>query len=161
MKTREELEVELEKAYEANELAMHGARSATFELSRVREELERVKAELTTFKAECASISAEFDLPPGIRPAEGEIRRMRDGWKAEHARAEKLLALLKKLGMHEDQCPAEYMTDSPSHGPCWCGLDEALAGAGKVKAKLCASCGVPLQDHREGATCGDPTEVKP
>lgn len=33
------------------------------------------------YKAECASISAEFGLPPTMRPREGEIARMRDEWK--------------------------------------------------------------------------------
>lgn len=37
----------------------------------------RILSELRALRAECASISAEFDLPPTMRPVEGEIRRMR------------------------------------------------------------------------------------
>ena len=47
-------------------------------------------AEVERLKAEMASVSAELDLPPTIRPAEGEIRRMLDGWKAALAEVERL-----------------------------------------------------------------------
>lgn len=56
--------------------------------------LADVERERDTLKAECASISAEFDLPPAIRPAEGEIRRMRKGWKDALAEVERLKAEL-------------------------------------------------------------------
>lgn len=38
--------------------------------------LDEARAEVTTLRAELASISAEFGLPPTMRPTEGEIRRM-------------------------------------------------------------------------------------
>lgn len=39
---------------------------------------ESAEARVVELEAECASISVEFGLPPTIRPAEGEIRRMRE-----------------------------------------------------------------------------------
>jgi hypothetical protein len=47
------------------------------EVSELRRERDEALQEVATLRAECASISAEFDLPPTMRPVEGEIRRMR------------------------------------------------------------------------------------
>lgn len=40
-------------------------------------ERDEARAELAVFKQECAQISKELDLPPTLRPCEGEFRRMR------------------------------------------------------------------------------------
>ncbi len=56
---------------------------------------EETNRERDTLKAECASISAEFGLPPTIRPAEGEITRMRNGWREERAKREEAEAALQ------------------------------------------------------------------
>jgi len=50
--------------------------------------IDKVEKERDIFKAECASISAEFGLPPTIRPAEGEIRRLLDEARAKLAETE-------------------------------------------------------------------------
>lgn len=50
------------------------------------ERAEAAEARCRGLEAECASISAEFDLPPAVRPAEGEIRRMREGWRESRAK---------------------------------------------------------------------------
>ncbi len=43
---------------------------------------EYLKAALETYKHECAQMSEELGLPPTIRPAEGELRRLaEDAWK--------------------------------------------------------------------------------
>lgn len=55
-------------------------------------ERDEARAEVAMLKDECASISAEFGLPPTIRPSEGEIRRMLDGWKEARAEVERLKA---------------------------------------------------------------------
>lgn len=53
-------------------------------------ERDEARAEVAILKDECASISAEFGLPPTIRPLEGEIRRVLDGWKEARAEVERL-----------------------------------------------------------------------
>ena len=45
-------------------------------LARLTANLAAVTAERDMWRGECASISAELDLPPGMRPMEGELRRM-------------------------------------------------------------------------------------
>jgi hypothetical protein len=52
-----------------------------------RRKLAAAEQERDMFKGECASISAEFGLPPTIRPAEGEISRMRREWMELRAAA--------------------------------------------------------------------------
>jgi hypothetical protein len=47
-------------------------------LATLTRERDEARAERDMFREECASISAEFGLPPTIRPAEGEICRMRE-----------------------------------------------------------------------------------
>lgn len=59
------------------------------------ERLEEARAEAKMYKNECASISKEFGLPSSIRPAEGEIKRMLDGWKQSRQEVEELR---KRLG---------------------------------------------------------------
>lgn len=73
------------------------------EIERLKQEVlecaghPRARDEIERLKAECASISAEFDLPPTMRPVEGEIRRMGQGWKDSTARAERAEALVRRL----------------------------------------------------------------
>lgn len=45
-------------------------------LARLTADLAAVTAERDMWRSECESISAELDLPPGMRPMEGELRRM-------------------------------------------------------------------------------------
>jgi hypothetical protein len=59
-----------------------------------RTRAEKAEAEVATLRRECSSISEEFGLPPTIRPAEGEIRRMLANLKAAHITIEKADALL-------------------------------------------------------------------
>jgi multidrug resistance efflux pump len=66
------------------------------ELERERDEARR---ELAILKAECAKISEEFGLPPTVRPADGEIKRMINGWKEaleERDEARRELASMRK-----------------------------------------------------------------
>ena len=51
-------------------------------LARLTAELAAVTSDRDMWRSECESISAELDLPPGMRPMEGELRRM-----LEHSRA--------------------------------------------------------------------------
>jgi hypothetical protein len=48
-------------------------------------------------RAECVNMSEEFGLPPTIRPAEGEIRRMLDDRRALRARVELLETALRRV----------------------------------------------------------------
>ena len=48
---------------------------------RLERERDKAREELAILKAECAKISEEFGLPPTVRPADGEIKRMINGWK--------------------------------------------------------------------------------
>lgn len=66
----------------------------------LRAEIEKLLRERDQLRAECASMSAEFDLPPTIRPAEGEIRRMREEWKQARAEVERLRRLLSPDSGH-------------------------------------------------------------
>ena len=45
-------------------------------LARLTAELAAVTSDRDMWRSECESISAELDLPPGMRPMEGELRRM-------------------------------------------------------------------------------------
>lgn len=65
-----EVEAERDEARAAN----RGCLAASAKDAWRAEAAERRVAEL---EAECASISEEFGLPPTMRPAEGEIRRVR------------------------------------------------------------------------------------
>lgn len=48
---------------------------------RLERERDKAREELAILKAECAKISEEFGLPPTVRPADGEIKRMINGGK--------------------------------------------------------------------------------
>ena len=48
---------------------------------RLERQRDEAREELAILKAECAKISEEFGLPPTVRPADGEIKRMINGWK--------------------------------------------------------------------------------
>jgi hypothetical protein len=61
---------------------------ANEEINRLRASLAQALKERDVLKAECASISAEFGLPPTIRPAEGEIARMLKRAKEAESRAQ-------------------------------------------------------------------------
>ena len=65
-------------------------------LARLTAELAAVTSDRDMWRSECESISAELDLPPGIRPAEGELRRM-----LGHNRA--LLAQVTTLTAERDE----------------------------------------------------------
>lgn len=65
-------------------------------LARLTADLAAVTAERDMWRGECASISAELDLPPGMRPMEGELRRM-----LGHNRA--LLAQVTTLTAERDE----------------------------------------------------------
>lgn len=45
-------------------------------LARLTADLAAVTSDRDMWRSECESISAELDLPPGMRPMEGELRRM-------------------------------------------------------------------------------------
>jgi hypothetical protein len=51
------------------------------------------------YKQECASISAEFGLPPTIRPSEGEITRFLEDYRKVRLQAARLRAALE--GYHK------------------------------------------------------------
>jgi hypothetical protein len=59
-------------------------------LDRLRAALAAERATLEALRAECAQVSEEFDLPPTIRPAPGEIRRMRAALADAEAEVERL-----------------------------------------------------------------------
>lgn len=46
------------------------------------ERMREAERERDVLRAECAQMSEELGLPPTMRPAEGELRRMREGWAA-------------------------------------------------------------------------------
>lgn len=48
---------------------------------RLERERDKAREELAILKAECAKTSEEFGLPPTVRPADGEIKRMINGWR--------------------------------------------------------------------------------
>lgn len=73
------------------------ARCLSAALAQANRERDEAQAEVAMLKDECASISAEFGLPPTIRPSEGEIRRMLDGWKEARAEVERLRGLVPEL----------------------------------------------------------------
>lgn len=74
----------------------HGTRMADTFCMMLRERdaaiarAEKAEEERDVLTAECASISAEFGLPPTIRPAEGEIARFLAERDAAWARVKKL-----------------------------------------------------------------------
>jgi predicted RNase H-like nuclease (RuvC/YqgF family) len=70
--------------------------SAAHMLACEKHPLAEARRERDMFKAECASISAEFGLPPTIRPAEGEITRMRKELKESRAALEGMRAKLER-----------------------------------------------------------------
>lgn len=61
----------------------------------LRAQLSTAQERIKALEQECASISAEFGLPPTIRPAEGEITRMRNGWSESQERIAKLEGALE------------------------------------------------------------------
>jgi hypothetical protein len=102
---------------------------------------DAVRAERDSLKAECASISAEFGLPPTIRPAEGEIARMRNGWKEARAR-------LTTLEAETIERCAKVAEGPP--------LMPALAIAHAIRALLPAP-----QPYRESVRCPEPEKQNP
>lgn len=102
-------------------------------LGRERKARRAAEARVAELEAECASMSAEFGLPPTIRPAEGEIRRM--------VEAVRRLAVLERIA---DAAAAvvRYEWGDPAKGcdvDCiqveWMALRNALAARGKDGAK--------------------------
>jgi hypothetical protein len=63
-------------------------------------EVDQLRRERDMWRDECASISEELGLPPTIRPAEGELRRM-----LEHNRA--LLSDVARLTHERDDARAD------------------------------------------------------
>lgn len=62
-------------------------------LEEIRAEVEAAyKDKIAALEAECAAISVELGLPPTIRPADGEIRRMVDDYAAARQRIAELEA---------------------------------------------------------------------
>ena len=62
-------------------------------LEEIRAEVEAAyKDKIAALEAECAAISVELGLPPTIRPADGEIRRMVDDYAAARRRIAELEA---------------------------------------------------------------------
>ena len=67
---------------------------------RLERERDKDREELAILKAECAKISEEFGLPPTVRPADGEIKRMINGWEEaleERDEARRDLVALEEL----------------------------------------------------------------
>jgi len=62
-------------------------------------ERDAARAEAAMYKQECASISAEFGLPPTIRPSEGEITRFLEDYRKVRLQAARLRAALE--GYHK------------------------------------------------------------
>ena len=77
---------------ESMRIVLSGERTT---LARLTAELAAVTSDRDMWRSECESISAELDLPPGMRPMEGELRRM-----LEHSRA--LIAERDALGRSLD-----------------------------------------------------------
>jgi hypothetical protein len=88
-----------------------------------------VERELAIAKQEQASISAELELPPTIRPAEGEIRRMLEGWKTTTKQKDALLTALKGLSGQVNQLDG----DSQEWMDVFDAVHAALALCGEVK----------------------------
>jgi hypothetical protein len=58
---------------------------------------EKVCRERDELLKECMQMSIEFGLPPTIRPADGEIRRMINGWKQAIVERDEAREILRKL----------------------------------------------------------------
>ncbi|MBP9863663.1 MAG: hypothetical protein KBD62_37300 [Kofleriaceae bacterium] len=110
-------------------------------LARLTADLAAVTSERDMWRSECESISAELDLPPGIRPAEGEFRRMLD-----HRRA--LLAERDALGRSLDASASTVALLSEQVGRAEKDRDEARGLLGRIGdwthqfgAALCPTAG--------------------
>ena len=101
-------------------------------LARLTAELAAVTAERDMWRGECASISAELDLPPGMRPMEGELRRM-----LGHNRA--LLAQVTTLTAERDEARAKNA-----------GLVEHLKFAGTEREDFRQQLSVARCSERDG-----------
>ena len=64
----------------------------------LRDHLRELTNERDVYKAECASISEEFGLPPTIRPADGEVRRMVNALRGHDANRRILDAISERFG---------------------------------------------------------------
>jgi hypothetical protein len=98
-------------------------------LTEAERERDEAREDLAILKAECAKISEEFGLPPTVRPADGEIKRMINGWKEaieerDEARRERDGALKERDAVWNSWSKA---------------LDEAREELARVRKELVAS----------------------
>lgn len=98
-------------------------------------------------RAELASISEEFGLPPTIRPVEGEIRRMLDGWREARADLLRLRGEFAALGGNHNKMEAQrdearalyrdaeerYANEVRSHDTTMAERDEARAEVARLQ----------------------------
>lgn len=93
-----ELEKEWARSLEATDIAVNGARSATFELRRVREELERVKGlGMDEVDRRLAAEAAHEKTKASYERCFDAHDRLTHLYAAERARAEKLREALQGL----------------------------------------------------------------
>ena len=97
--------------WQRRQMAYIGSSTATYKNRPTRagvaaEEIARLRAEVETLRADCASISEEMGLPPTMRWAEGEIRRLREAAQEAgklRAEVERLAGLVAGYEAGEDR----------------------------------------------------------
>ena len=126
---------------ESMRIVLSGERTT---LARLTAELAAVTSDRDMWRSECESISAELDLPPGMRPMEGELRRM-----LEHSRA--LIAERDALGRSLDASASTVAMLSEQVGRVEKERDEARGLLGDAAERGLADC-VNMPE------CDDPDE---
>jgi hypothetical protein len=93
--------------------------------------LDEARAEAATYKQECASISAEFGLPPTIRPSEGEITRFLEDYR-------KVLAATKQVELftrERDAARADYTAERERANEWLAQLHDARAEVARLRGQ--------------------------
>jgi hypothetical protein len=70
---------------------------------------EKVCRERDELLKECMQMSIEFGLPPTIRPADGEIRRMINGWKQAIVERDEAREALRQIWQSGDAAFLPYI----------------------------------------------------
>lgn len=76
---------------------------------------EKVCRERDELLKECMQMSIEFGLPPTIRPADGEIRKMINGWKQAMVERDEARDANKKLREVLEWIAERYDDSKPMH----------------------------------------------